>query len=198
MGLQVGVIGAGLMGSTHIRVLSTSIAAAEVVAVADAVVEAAERMAAEAGVGTVHADALELINDPQVDAVVIASPAETHEPFVLACLAAGKPVLCEKPLAATPAAALRVLEAEVELGRRLVQVGFMRRFDPGYADLKRRLDAGEIGAPVLAHCTHRNPTVPPTFGSAMIITDTVVHEMDTVRWLLGDEITSARVYTPRS
>jgi myo-inositol 2-dehydrogenase/D-chiro-inositol 1-dehydrogenase len=129
---------------------------------------------------------------------VIASPAETHEPFVLACLQAGKPVLCEKPLAATPEAALRVLEGEAELGRRLVQVGFMRRFDPGYADMKRRLDAGEVGAPVLVHCAHRNPTVPPTFGSEMIITDTVVHEMDTVRWLLGEEITAARVYTPRS
>jgi myo-inositol 2-dehydrogenase/D-chiro-inositol 1-dehydrogenase len=197
MGLQVGVIGAGLMGSTHIRVISTAISAADVVAVSDAVSEAAERIAAEAGVGTIHADALELIGDPQVEAVIIASPAETHEPFVLACLAAGKPVLCEKPLAATPAAALRVLEAEVELGRRLVQVGFMRRFDPGYADMKRRLDAGEIGAPVLVHCAHRNPAVPPTFGSAMIITDTVVHEMDTVRWLLAEEITSAHVYTPR-
>jgi myo-inositol 2-dehydrogenase/D-chiro-inositol 1-dehydrogenase len=198
MGLQVGVIGAGLMGSTHIRVISTAIAAAEVVAVSDAVAEAAERIAAEAGVGTIHPEALDLINDPQVQAVVIASPAETHEPFVLACLRAGKPVLCEKPLAATPEAALRVLEAEVELGRRLVQVGFMRRFDPGYADMKRRLDKGEVGAPVLVHCAHRNPTVPPTFGSAMIITDTVVHEMDTVRWLLGEEIVGARVYTPRS
>lgn len=198
MSLQVGVIGAGLMGSTHIRVIGTAIAAADVVAVSDASAEAAERIASEARIGTIHAEALDLIDDPQVGAVVIASPAETHEPFVLACLAAGKPVLCEKPLAATPEAALRVLEAEVALGRRLVQVGFMRRFDPGYADMKRRLDAGEVGAPVLVHCTHRNATVPPTFGSAMIITDTVVHEMDTVRWLLGDEITAARVYTPRS
>lgn len=198
MSLRVGVIGAGLMGSTHIRVISTAIAAAEVVAVSDAVAEAAERIAAEAGVGTIHVDALNLINDPQVGAVVIASPAETHESFVLACLRAGKPVLCEKPLASTPEAAHRVVEAEVELGRRLVQVGFMRRFDPGYADMKRRIDAGEVGAPVLVHCAHRNPTVPPTFGSAMIITDTVVHEMDTVRWLLGEEIVGARVYTPRS
>jgi myo-inositol 2-dehydrogenase/D-chiro-inositol 1-dehydrogenase len=198
MSLRVGVIGAGLMGSTHIRVISTAIAAADVVAVSDAVAEAAERIAAETGVESIHTDALDLIADPQVEAVVIASPAETHESFVLACLRAGKPVLCEKPLAATPEAAQRVLEAEVELGRRLIQVGFMRRFDPGFADMKRRLDAGEVGAPVLVHCAHRNPTVPPTFGSPMIITDTVVHEMDTVRWLLGDEITGARVYTPRS
>lgn len=198
MSLQVGVIGAGLMGSTHIRVLSTAISAAEVVAVSDAVADATERIAQETGVPAIHADAAELIRDPQVEAVVIASPAQTHEAFVLACLEAGKPVLCEKPLAASAEASRRVLEAEVTLGRRLVQVGFMRRYDPGYADMKRRLAAGEIGAPVLVHCAHRNPTVPTSFGSEMIITDTVVHEMDTVRWLLDQEIVRATVYTPRS
>jgi myo-inositol 2-dehydrogenase / D-chiro-inositol 1-dehydrogenase len=186
------------MGSTHIRVLSTAISAADVVAVSDAVRESAERIAQETGVDTIHADALDLIRDPGVDAIVIASPAETHEAFAVACLDAGKPVLCEKPLAASVEAARRVLDAEAAIGRRLVQVGFMRRYDPGYADMKRRLDAGEIGAPVLVHCAHRNPTVPAAFGSEMIITDTVVHEMDTVRWLLDEEIVRATVYTPRS
>jgi myo-inositol 2-dehydrogenase/D-chiro-inositol 1-dehydrogenase len=198
MSLRVGVIGAGLMGSTHIRVLSTAISAADVVAVSDAVAQAAERIAQETGVQRVHADARDLIRDPEVDAVVIASPAKTHEEFALACLDAGKPVLCEKPLAAGAEASRRVLEAEVALGRRLIQVGFMRRYDPGYADMKRRLDAGEIGPPVLVHCAHRNPTVPPSFGSEMIITDTVVHEMDTVRWLLDEEIVRATVMTPRA
>ena len=198
MSLQVGVIGAGLMGSTHIRLLSTAISSADVVAVSDAMPAAAERIAAETDVETIHEDAIDLVNDPDVDAVIVASPAETHEAFVLACLEAGKPVLCEKPLAATPEAARRVLDAEVAAGRRLVQVGFMRRFDPGYADMKRRLDDGLAGPPVLVHCAHRNPTVPPSFGSEMIITDTVVHEIDTVRWLLGDEIVRATVYTPRS
>jgi myo-inositol 2-dehydrogenase / D-chiro-inositol 1-dehydrogenase len=198
MSLQVGVIGTGLMGGTHIRLLSTVVSAADVVAVSDAVPAAAERIAAEADVPTIHRHALDLIADPEVEGVVVASPAETHESFVLACLEAGKPVLCEKPLAATVDAARRVLEAEVALGRRLVQVGFMRRYDPGYADMKHRLDAGQVGAPVLVHCAHRNPAVPRSFGSDMIITDTVVHEMDTARWLLDGEIARARVYTPRS
>ena len=107
-------------------------------------------------------------------------------------------MLCEKPLAATPAAALRVVEAEAALGRRLVQVGFMRRYDPGYAELKRELAAGTIGAPVLVHCVHRNPAVAPTFTSEMIITDTVVHEIDCVRWLLDQELVRATVYAGRS
>jgi myo-inositol 2-dehydrogenase / D-chiro-inositol 1-dehydrogenase len=196
--VNVGVIGAGLMGSTHARLLATAVSGAEVVALSDALPESAARVAAELGVRTTHADALELIANPAVDAVVVASPAATHEPFTLACLQAGKPVLCEKPLAVSAAAALRIVEAEAALGRRLVTVGFMRRYDPGYADMKARLDAGDIGAPLLVHCAHRNPSVHSFFDSAMIVTDTAVHEVDITRWLLGEEITRVTVLAPRS
>jgi myo-inositol 2-dehydrogenase / D-chiro-inositol 1-dehydrogenase len=195
--MNVGVIGAGLMGSTHIRIISGAVSGAEVVAVSDAIAESAERIAAEVGVASVYTDAHELIGDPAVDAVIVASPAATHEEFTLACLVAGKPVLCEKPLAATAEASRRVVEAETALGRRLVQVGFMRRYDPGYVDMKQRLDAGVVGAPLLVHCAHRNPSVPAAFTSAMLITDTVVHEIDTVRWLLDTEIVRATVLAPR-
>jgi myo-inositol 2-dehydrogenase / D-chiro-inositol 1-dehydrogenase len=193
--MNVGVIGAGLMGTTHVRVLGTAVAGAEVVAVSDAIRAAAERVA---GGATVHTDGCALISDPAVEAVIVASPAPTHEAFVLACLEAGKPVLCEKPLATTAAASRRVLDAEAALGRRLVSVGFMRRYDDGYADLRRRLDAGEVGAPLVVHCAHRNPVAPPTFTSEMLITDSVVHEIDTVRWLLGEEIKRVTVFAPRA
>ena len=183
--MNVGVIGAGLMGSTHAGLLAGAVSGATVVAVADPVAPAADR-----------ADGLELIADPAVEAVVVASPAATHEGYVLACLEAGKPVLCEKPLAASAAAALRIVEAE--RGRGLVTVGFMRRFDPGYVDLKRRLDAGEIGAPLLMHCAHRNVSVHDFFDSAMILTDSAVHEIDVARWLLDDEITRVTVHAPRT
>jgi myo-inositol 2-dehydrogenase / D-chiro-inositol 1-dehydrogenase len=195
--VRVGVIGAGLMGTTHVRTLGGAVATAEVVAISDAVADSAERLAREAGVDRVTTDALELIHEPAVEAVVIASTAETHEPFVLACFEAGKPVLCEKPLAATPAAARRVLEAEAALGRRLVQVGFMRRFDPAYVELKAHVDAGAVGRPVLLHCAHRNPSVPPGFGTHMILTDSLVHDVDTLRWLLGEEVARVTVFAPR-
>jgi myo-inositol 2-dehydrogenase / D-chiro-inositol 1-dehydrogenase len=197
MSLRVGVIGAGLMGSTHGRLLSGSVAEAEVVAVSDAIAASAQRLADEVGVGTVYTDAGELIEDPSVDAVVIASPADTHEAFVLACFDAGKPVLCEKPLASTAAAARHVLEAEAATERPLVQVGFMRRFDPDYVSLKARIDGGEIGRPLLTHCAHRNRTVPERFDSEMILRDSTVHDIDTVRWLLGQELVKATVLTPR-
>jgi myo-inositol 2-dehydrogenase/D-chiro-inositol 1-dehydrogenase len=196
--MHIGVIGAGLMGSTHVRIVNAAVSGAHVVAVSDPVAENALRVASEAGVPTIYADARELIRDPEVEAVIIASPAHTHEDFTLACLREGKPVLCEKPLAASADACRRVLDAESALGRRLVQVGFMRRYDPGYVDLKQRLDDGAVGEPLIVHCAHRNAVAPATFTSEMVITDSVVHEIDTVRWLLGEEIARATVFTLRA
>jgi myo-inositol 2-dehydrogenase / D-chiro-inositol 1-dehydrogenase len=153
--------------------------------------------ASEAGADRVHADGLDLIRDPDVDAVIVAAPAAIHEALVLACLDAGKPVLCEKPLAATVDACRRVVGAEAALGRRLVQVGFMRRFDPGYATMARRLAAGDVGPPLLAHCVHRNPSSPGFFTSEMLLTDSLVHEVDALRWLLGEEIVRVTALAPR-
>ena len=186
------------MGATHVHLLATEVRGAQVGAVADADHVRAAAVAAGAGGARVHEDPLALVADADVDAVIVASSDATHEAFVLACLEAGKPVLCEKPLATTAAAALRVVEAEAALGRRLVQLGFMRRFDPGYAAMKAALAEGAVGAPLLVHCIHRNASVPPGYTSDMLITSSGVHEIDVARWLLDDEIATAVVYGPRS
>ena len=146
----------------------------------------------------VIADPLALIADPEVDAVVVASYDATHEAFVLAALAAGKPVLCEKPLATTAEACLRVVEAELAAGRRLVHLGFMRRYDPGYGAIKARLDEGGVGDVLMIHCAHRNAAAPPGYTSEMLITSSAVHEIDVARWLLGEEIVAATVRSPRA
>jgi myo-inositol 2-dehydrogenase/D-chiro-inositol 1-dehydrogenase len=106
-------------------------------------------------------------------------------------------VLCEKPLAPTAEECLRVLEAEQAAGERLVQVGFMRRYDQGYRDLKAIVEAGEIGTPVQVHCRHRNASVPDSYTSDMHATDSVVHEIDVTRWLLGQEIVAVTILAPR-
>ena len=106
-------------------------------------------------------------------------------------------MLCEKPLAPTIDACLRVLEAEAAKPRRLVQVGFMRRYDEGFRALKATLDAGRVGRPLLLHCRHRNADVPPGFTSDMMITDSVVHDIDVTRWLLGQEIVATTVFKAR-
>ena len=185
--LNVGVIGTGNIGTDHIGKLSGRIAGARVSAVFDVDSERAASVAQQVGAKSLGS-ALEVVESADVDALVLASPGHLHADQVLACLAAGKPVLCEKPLATTSADCRRVLEAEVALGRRLVQVGFMRRYDPAYREVKTAIDTGAIGEPLMVHAIHRNPTVPDSFTSDMSMTDSVVHEFDTFRWLLGQEI----------
>jgi len=196
MALQIGVVGTGNMGQDHIQRLSTSIPDAQVVAVSDVNVEQA-KLVGETVEARVYSDGHELVGDDDVQAVLIASPGFTHEEFTLACIAAGKPVLCEKPLAPTIDACLRVLEAEAAGSRRLIQVGFMRRYDDGYRAMKDALDGGQIGRALLLHCAHRNRANPPGFTSDMMITDSVVHEIDITRWLLGQEIVATSVVKPR-
>jgi myo-inositol 2-dehydrogenase/D-chiro-inositol 1-dehydrogenase len=106
-------------------------------------------------------------------------------------------VFCEKPLATTAEDCLHIVEAELAYGSRLVQVGFMRRYDAGYRALKRILAAGGIGPPLMVHCAHRNPTVPPNYTTDMAILDSAVHEIDVMRWLLDEEIMSVQVIVPR-
>ena len=200
--LRVGVVGVGVMGADHVQRLATRIAGAELVAIADPDTVRTEAIVADLGTYgypgvQVFADPLELIADDGVDAVILASPGGVHREQLLACLDHGKPVLCEKPLTMDSASSLEVVEAERAGGRPLIQVGFMRRFDPEYAQLKRHLDAGTWGRTLLLHQTHRNLEVPnPDFRSEMIVRDSLVHEVDCARWLLGGEIASIQVISP--
>ena len=196
MSVGVGVIGAGMMGAAHVVTLTTAVEGAHVAAVSDADPERAAAAAREAGARAI-ADPRELILDPDVEAVVVASFDTTHEEFVIACIQAGKPVLCEKPLATSADACLRVIDAELAAGRRLVSLGFMRRYDPGYEAIKTSLDDGGVGAVLLVHCAHRNAVAPPAYTSDMLITSSAVHEIDVMRWLLGEEIVGATVRAPR-
>jgi myo-inositol 2-dehydrogenase/D-chiro-inositol 1-dehydrogenase len=196
MTLRIGIVGTGQMGRYHVERLAGGVPDAEVVAVSDVFVEGARQVAERVG-ARAYADGHELVADDQVEAVLIASPGDTHEEFTLACLAADKPVLCEKPLAPTVDACLRVLEAEAARPRRLVQVGFMRRYDDGFRGMKAKVEAGKVGRPLLLHCRHRNAAVPPGFTSEMMITDSVVHDIDVTRWLLGQEVVAATVFKAR-
>jgi myo-inositol 2-dehydrogenase/D-chiro-inositol 1-dehydrogenase len=194
--LRVGVIGTGMIGQDHIRRMTKVLSGVRVTAVTDVDADIAKKVAESVG-ATVHATGEELIADAAVDAVVVCSWGPTHEQYVLASIAAGKPVFCEKPLATDQQACLRIVEAEVAHGSRLVQVGYMRRYDVAYRALKKVLDSGDIGAPLMMHCAHRNPSVPSFYEKESAITDTAVHEIDMVRWMFGEEITAARVLIPR-
>src|SRR4051812_36339839 len=197
MVIRIGVIGTGMIGQDHIRRINEVVSGCVVAAVTDVDPAKAQEVAdARPGV-TVHATGEEVVADPDVDAVVVTSWGPTHEQYVLAAIAAGKPVFCEKPLAITQKACRRIVEAEVASGRRLVQVGFNRRYDPAHRALKQAVDGGAIGAPLLVHCAHRNASVPSHYTRDMSIADSAVHEIDELRWLFGREIVAAQVFTPR-
>ena len=196
MTLRIGMIGPGGMGQAHIERIHSVIAGGRVVAVTDLNAENARKVADRIG-ATTFPSAAELIASNDVDAVMICSVGPAHEPDVIAAIKAGKYVFCEKPLAPTADACVRIMKAEQKAGKKLVTVGFMRRFDASYQEMKTILNSGEIGKALMIHNTHRNPTVPETYTWDMAINDTAIHEIDTMRWLLGEEFVTARVDKPK-
>ncbi len=198
MSLRIASIGAGIMGADHALTLTSTVSGAEVVALVDKDEGRAARVVRDCGVARVSGDAFAAIRDPSVDAVLVASPDETHADLVLAAIAARKPVLCEKPLASTLEGCHAIMAAEMAAGRRLVQVGYMRRFDPGYRAMKRSLDQDRFGPALFLHCIHRNAVAPHFMTSDLVIANSTVHEIDVARWLLGEEFVAATVVTPRS
>jgi myo-inositol 2-dehydrogenase/D-chiro-inositol 1-dehydrogenase len=184
------------MGADHVARLCTRISGARVTVVNDYVTEKAEQLAATIDGCRAISDSLDAIADQDVDAVVLATPGPTHEKQLLACLEHGKPVLCEKPLTTDVATSLEIVKREAELGKRLIQVGFMRRFDHEYAQLKALLDSGDLGRALILHCAHRNPAVPSSFDSAMVVRDSLVHEVDVTRFLFDEEIVSIQIVKP--
>jgi myo-inositol 2-dehydrogenase/D-chiro-inositol 1-dehydrogenase len=196
--LSVGVIGTGGMGTRHALNLHRVVGSARVAAVYDLDQERARQVAGVCGPALVFDDPERLINDPHVDAVVIASPDDTHARLTLGCLQAGKPVLSEKPLATTVEDAVRVLEAEVALGQRLVSVGYMRRFDPQHIAVKTAVADGALGRPLLFKGVHRNAVVPYGVTGETILINSAGHDFDSTRWLLGEEVQEVFVRGLRS
>lgn len=195
MSLRVGVIGAGAMGADHVRSLSTVVTAARVTSIFDADAGRAQQVAGSVSARTASS-AAGLIESDDVDAVVICSPDFTHAELVKACIAAEKPVMCEKPLAVSPEESWSVVEAELATGRQYVTVGFMRRFDPAFVALREATVEGRLGIPRIVHCLHRNAVSHTSTSSANLVTGSMIHELDTVRWLLGEEVAGIAISSP--
>lgn len=196
MGIRIAILGAGIMGADHARIIAHEIHSASLHIVCDAASERAKNVADANGAADIATDPLAVIARKDVDAILIASPDPTHAPLTLACIQAGKPVLCEKPLAPDEDACLEVIEAERKAGKRLVQLGFMRRFDASYIEMKSALTAGLLGRAVMMHNFHRNVEAPPSFTGQMAITNSAPHEFDIARFVLETDYTSISVFQP--
>lgn len=188
--LNVGVIGAGRLGKVYVRDLAGRIPETRVVAVADRVEALAQSIAAEFEVPKAYTDPLDLIADPAVDAIVIVTPTHTHGELAIAAAGSRKPTFCEKP----PALSLQeiaAMKAAIDRSGVFFQMGFMRRFDPGYAAAKQQIEAGRIGMPLVFKATSRDPFRPsleyanPSSSGGMLI-DMGIHDFDLARWFMGE------------
>jgi myo-inositol 2-dehydrogenase / D-chiro-inositol 1-dehydrogenase len=200
--LRIGVIGAGIMGADHARTLHRSVSGASVALLADVDTDRARAAVDALGAGTsaeVSSDPRALIEDPRVDAVVIASPDATHPELTLAAVRAGKAVLCEKPVAPSLGEAVGLRDAirtTSEDAASLVSIGFMRRFDPGHTELRAAIAGGDLGRPLLVHCISRGVSSAPGATSESSVSNSAIHDLDSVPWLLGSPVVQASWQAP--
>jgi predicted dehydrogenase len=197
--LGVGVLGVGEMGRRHAENLRRLVPQAQLVAVADVAVERARRTAEELEIENSYGSLEAMLECKGLDAVVIATPDRFHTSAVKAAAAAGKDILCEKPIALTLSDAHELLGAVSKAGVRL-QVGFMRRYDPAYSSAMKRIEAGEIGVPVVFKSLGRDKEGPPLAAyqpnlNGMLFYANTIHDFDLARWLMQDEVSEVHAYT---
>ncbi|WP_026568531.1 Gfo/Idh/MocA family protein [Bacillus sp. UNC41MFS5] len=198
MTLRFGVVGTGAIGREHINRITNKLSGGRIVAVTDVNQESAKQTVETYQLdAVVYPDDKALIADPNVDAVLVTSWGPAHEETVVAAVEAGKYVFCEKPLATTAAGCMRIVEEEMKQGKKLVQVGFMRRYDNGYVQLKQVIDNNEIGEPLMIRAVHRNPAVDENYVTEMAVQDTLIHEIDVLHWLVNDDYKSVQVVFPK-
>ena len=199
--VRVGVIGTGHIGTEHIHRLTNVVKGSKVVAVSDAKREFSAHILEKYPDIKFYDSAEELIRSDEVDAVIITCINPLHAPYTLLAVEAGKPVFCEKPLGNTAAEIRQIMDAEMAGGKRLVNVGFMRRFDKGYQELKSVILSREMGDPLIAYCAHRNGgdwVGRIEMSDARAIVGTAIHEIDVMSWLFDDPFVSAQALYGKS
>lgn len=195
---RLAIIGAGLMGEDHASIVARDLPGAILHVVCDMNADRAKAVATAYGAQDVSSDPEATIARADVDAVIVASPDFTHAPLSKACIAAGKPVLCEKPLSQSSDECVEVMQVEQAAGRLFVMLGFMRRYDQSYIEMRAALTEGTLGRALMMHNFHRNVETPAAdFTGAMAITNSAPHEFDIVRHVLRTEFISVTAQQPR-
>jgi len=197
--LGVGVLGVGDMGRRHAENIRRLVPEARLLAVADPATARAREVAAELEIEHAFSSLEDMLALKEIDCVVIAAPDKFHGQAIRTAAAAGKDILSEKPIALKLADARAALEAVAAAGVRL-QIGFMRRYDPGYATAMKRIEAGEIGEPVIFKSVGRDRDAPPIAAyqaklNGMLLYNNTIHDFDLARWLMRDEVVEVHAYT---
>jgi len=188
--VNVGLVGVGRIGRLHAEHLAYRIPQARLLAVADVVVEAAQKAAADLGVPIATRDHRAIMDNPDIEAVVICSSTDTHSLMIEEAAAAGKHIFCEKPIDFDLARIDRALAAVDKAGVKL-QIGFNRRFDPNFRRVRELVAAGQVGQPHILRITSRDPQPPPIAYvkvSGGMFLDMTIHDFDMARYLIGSEV----------
>ena len=189
--VNVGIIVAGRIGRLHAEHLAFRIPDANLLAIADVRLEAAEKCAADFQIPSAVKDHREIMGDPGIEAVVICSSTDTHTWMIEEAAAAGKHIFCEKPIGFDLSRIDQALKAVEKAGVKL-QIGFNRRFDPSFRRAHELIAAGKIGIPHIVRITSRDPEPPPieyVKASGGIFLDMTIHDFDMARYLINDEVT---------
>lgn len=187
MTIRIGLLGAGRIGRVHASALGR-IERAKLVAVHDPIDAAAEEVSRAAGARMASSE--EILDAADIDAVLIAAPTDLHSSFIEAAARSGKAIFCEKPIDLDPDRARACLGVVRETGAQLM-VGFNRRFDPDFAEVRRQIDIGAVGSVELVQITSRDRSPPPidyVARSGGLFVDMMIHDFDMARFLLGEEV----------
>ncbi len=189
--LKVGIIGAGRIGSLHAKSICYNVPTAKVVGITDVFAENAKKVADELGIEKVYADYKEMLADPEVEAVLVCSSTDTHADIAIAAAKAGQHIFCEKPVDLTPSKVEAVIAAVKEAGVKL-QVGFNRRFDHNFANIRSMVNDGKIGDVHIVKITSRDPEPPSAQYAAVsggMFIDMTIHDFDMACFMAGSEVT---------
>jgi myo-inositol 2-dehydrogenase/D-chiro-inositol 1-dehydrogenase len=188
--INVGLIGAGRIGKLHAGHLACRVPGANLLAVSDIIVEAAQECAGRLGVPIAVQDHRAILENDDIEAVIICSSTDTHAQLIEEAAAAGKHIFCEKPIDLDLARIDRALQAVERAGVKL-QIGFNRRFDPNFKRIHEMVAAGQIGEPHILRITSRDPAPPPISYvevSGGIFLDMAIHDFDMARYIIGSEV----------
>ena len=189
--LNIGIIGAGRIGKVHAQSITYNVPTAKVLGITDVFKDGLQELADKYGIEKVYNDYKEMLADDEIDAVLVCSSTDTHADISIEAAKAGKHVFCEKPVDLTPAKVQAVINAVAEAGVKL-QVGFNRRFDHNFAQVRNLINEGKVGDLELIKITSRDPAPPPAEYAAVsggMFLDMTIHDFDMARFLAGCDVT---------